>query len=346
MEKDLINTEYCKITDGGGDDVLCRAGEIIRRGGLVAFPTETVYGLGASALSECAAAKIYKAKGRPSDNPLIVHISDVGDADRIAYTSELYYRIAERFMPGPVTVIMPKRDIIPDSVSGGLNTVAVRCPTNPTALALIEKAGVPIAAPSANRSGGPSPTSAAHVMHDLNGRCDMIIDGGECDIGVESTVVSIVDGYCKILRPGAVTEDMLREVCDRVEIDRAVTDPSAAGSKPSSPGMKYKHYSPSAQVILVDADKERFISYVNETSDVNDGVFASADDSDKFKCRVLITGKHGDYAEQNHSLYALLRRADELDLRHIYIQCPPKRGEYLALYNRLIRASAGCVVKV
>ncbi len=342
-----MKTIVYKISGTAEDsEVLSEAGRILKEGGLVAFPTETVYGLGASALSESAAEKIYAAKGRPSDNPLIVHVADPADAEKYAYTSPLYYELADRFMPGPLTVIMPKRDVIPEAVTGGLDTVAVRCPVNEMARELIRRADVPVAAPSANLSGSPSPTSAAHVFADLDGRIDMLIDGGECDIGVESTVISIADGIVTILRPGAVTEEMLSGVCDDVKIDRAVTDIASVGAKPASPGMKYKHYSPNANVVLVDAEGDAFVRYVNLVSDERDGVFASSSEADAFTCRVLVTGENGTVAELNHSLYALLREADELKLKNVYIRKPPAWGEHLALFNRLIRAAAGQIIKI
>ena len=343
-----METVVYKITsakESAGE--LSLAGDVLREGGLVAFPTETVYGLGASALSSDAAERIYAAKGRPSDNPLIVHISEPREAEKYAYTSELYYALAEKFMPGPLTVIMPKKETIPDAVTGGLDTVALRCPENEIARALIVSAGVPIAAPSANLSGSPSPTSARHVYDDLNGRIEMLIDGGECDIGVESTVISISDGIITILRPGSVTEDMLKSVASDVRVDKAVLDIASVGAKPASPGMKYKHYSPSANVVLVDAGSaESFTAYVNERAGERDGVFASLSDADKFNCHVLVTGTLGSAAELNHSLYALLREADEKSLENLYIRKPPAWGEHLALFNRLIRAAAGNIVKI
>lgn len=327
-------------------EMLDTAGKILRDGGLVAFPTETVYGLGASALSITAAEKIYAAKGRPSDNPLIVHVAEPEEAEKLAYTVPLYYALAERFMPGPLTVIMPKRDVIPEAVTGGLDTVAIRCPVHKVARELIKRAGVPVAAPSANRSGSPSPTSAAHVTDDLAGRIDMIIDGGESEIGVESTVISIADGIITILRPGSVTEEMLREVCDKVVVDKAVTDLASVGAKPASPGMKYKHYSPSAEVILVDAESaESFAAYVNGNAGEKDGVFTSRADEKSFNVRALITGETGSASELNHSLYSLLREADDLKLSCVFIRKPPAWGEHLALFNRLIRAAAGKIVK-
>lgn len=342
-----METTVYKIVGNDADrEMLAEAGRLLREGALVAFPTETVYGLGASALSTDAAAKIYEAKGRPSDNPLIVHVCEPADAEALAYTTPLYYALAERFMPGPLTVIMPKRELIPEAVTGGLDTVAVRCPTNEVARELIRASGVPVAAPSANLSGSPSPTKGEHVVADLYGRVDMIIDGGDCDIGVESTVISIADDIVTILRPGAVTEQMLSEVCSDVRVDRAVVDLGSVGAKPASPGMKYKHYSPNANVILVDAEGDVFVRYVNTVAGDDDGVFACEAEAELFRMRALITGEVGSAAELNHSLYALLREADELGLKNVYIRKPPAWGEHLALFNRLIRAAAGQIVKI
>ena len=211
-----MNTELFKIEQASSADALIkRSAQIIKKGGLVAFPTETVYGLGADATDKDAAKKIYAAKGRPSDNPLIIHIARPEDAEGYAYTSELYYKLAEAFMPGPLTVILPKKDTIPNEVTGGLDSVAVRCPSHEIARMLIAEAGVPIAAPSANISGSPSPTRADHVYKDMNGKIDAIIDGGECEIGLESTIVKLDGGKAILLRPGAITADALGCVCAR-----------------------------------------------------------------------------------------------------------------------------------
>ena len=249
-----MTTEFYKIGSGCDADVLERAGELIRCGELVAFPTETVYGLGANAYLAESARKVYAAKGRPSDNPLIVHVNDSADASLFAETNETYEKLAKRFMPGPLTVILPKKDVIPDEVTGGLRTVAVRCPSNPIARELIRRSGVPIAAPSANLSGKPSPTCAEHVMQDMDGRIAMVIDGGECEIGLESTVIAVSGNSANVLRPGAVTPDMLRSAGIAVTVDEAVTDPAKAGSAPQSPGMKYKHYAPSLSPPRVRAE--------------------------------------------------------------------------------------------
>ena len=343
-----MTTEVIKITDINdqrGD--LGRAGELIRRGQLVAFPTETVYGLGASAYDSDAALSVFAAKGRPADNPLIVHVAEPEDAENIAFTSELYYKLAERFMPGPLTVILPKKDVIPFSVTAGLDSVAVRCPAHPIANALIRAAGVPIAAPSANKSGRPSPTTVAHVYEDMNGVIPMIIDGGAADFGLESTVIKPDGDGCVILRPGAVTAEMLAECCRSVKIAEAVTNPEKAGDKPLSPGMKYKHYAPMAELTLIDADDGAFYEYVKKNGDARTAVLCPSEDESKYAGMIpLSIGKRGDITEYCHRLFSLLREADEHGAERIFARLPSTDGESLAVYNRIIRA-AGCrVVKI
>lgn len=342
-----MNTEYWKITRDPlhDEEAIARAADVIRRGGLAAIPTETVYGLAGSALLEDSARKIYAAKGRPADNPLIVHVARPEEAERIAYTNPLFYRLAERFMPGPLTVILKKRDIIPDTVTAGGDTVAVRCPSHPVARRLIEVSGHPLAAPSANRSGSPSPTTAAHVKEDMDGRIDLILDGGPCVIGLESTVIRLDGEDCTVLRPGAVTPAMLSEVVSRARVSGAVVQPALADrGKPESPGMKYKHYAPRAELILVDAPWEWFLSCVRENAGEGVGVMVPDECADLFRgMTVLSTGPVRDAAEWSRRFFSLLREADDRGLKRIYAQIPPPEGEYLALYNRIIRA-AGCRV--
>ena len=339
-----MTTEFLTITGTPADDeIIGRAAEVIKSGGLVAIPTETVYGLAGSALLEDSARKIYAAKGRPADNPLIVHLAKPEDAELYGETTPLYYRLAERFMPGPLTVILKKKDNIPDTVTAGGATAAFRCPSHPIAHRLIEVSGHPIAAPSANSSGFPSPTNALHVKADMDGKIDMILDGGECEIGVESTVVKLNDDGCTILRPGAVTEDMLADVCGKVTISPAVIEPTLVDEKnPESPGMKYKHYSPTAEVILIDAPLDVFADHVNGHGEGKYGVFTPADEAHLYTGGILlITGETDNASQLSHSLFTLLRNADELGLDTVYVRCPPKSGEYLAVYNRIVRA-AGC----
>ncbi len=353
-----MQTEIIKIQDPHASRLdIERAAEVIRSGGLVVFPTETVYGLGGDGTNAEAAEKIYAAKGRPSDNPLIIHIAKPEDAalytcaEPAAYA--LYLRLAKAFMPGPLTVILPRRDNIPLSTTGGLDTVAVRCPSHPVAHALIEAAGVPIAAPSANLSGKPSPTSANHVATDLDGRVDMILDGGECDIGLESTIVKIdiaEDGeaYLTLLRPGGITYDALSCVCDRVEVAPAVSEQLGKDERPLSPGMKYKHYAPSAPLVLLRGEDADVLAFLQERQAASACAILCYDEEITHlrPDRLLPVGGRADIPSQAHRLFARLREADGTDAEIIYAHLPDKSGLGLALYNRMIRAAAHTVLSI
>ncbi len=328
------------------DSSLCRAGEILRQGGLVVFPTETVYGLGANALDADAAKKIYAAKGRPSDNPLIVHIASPNEAEKYAYTSEEFFRLARAFMPGPLTVIMPKRDCIPLSVTGGLSSVGIRCPENGIARRLIKAAGVPVAAPSANISGKPSPTRADHVKTDLENKVDMIIDGGECTFGLESTIVKIEDGKITLLRPGAITLDMLSALFDNIEVASAVTDKLEEGARPLSPGMKYRHYAPTSPLYLLSGSDERRLAYCS-AADSDTLLLLFDEEAKDFPTHKIITiGKKSDEISQAKRLFAALREADRCNCKKILAPLPKKSGISLALYNRMIRAAAHNIIEL
>ena len=341
-----MNTEYTKITDiVAQENDLAHAASILRSGGLVVFPTETVYGLGGDATRDEAAKKIYAAKGRPSDNPLIIHIANPTDAEQYAVTNELYYRLAKAFMPGPLTVILPRRESIPKSTTGGLDSVAVRCPAHPVAHKLIELCGFPIAAPSANLSGKPSPTSAAHVAQDMDGRVDMIIDGGESEIGLESTIVKIDGDGLTLLRPGGITCDALSLVCEKITVADAVVHKLAENERPLSPGMKYRHYAPTAPLVLLSGKDEDVLAYLQkETQAGNCAILAYNEE-----CEFLVDGtlfpigSKNDLATQAKRLFAALREADGTDAKIIYAHLPPQDGIGLALYNRLIRAAAHTV---
>ncbi len=342
-----MKTKYFKIGCDPDETVYRTCAEILNNGGLVAFPTETVYGLGVSAFKGESVPKVFEAKGRPSDNPLIVHVAYPEDAEKIAETSPLYYKLAERFMPGPLTVILPKKEVIPDSVTGGLDSVGVRCPSHPVAHKLIIEAGVPVAAPSANLSGAPSPTYGEHVMKDMDGRCDAVIDGGSCDFGLESTVIKISGEDCVILRPGAVTEEDLLEVCRKVTVSDAVKHPEAAGEKCESPGMKYKHYSPNAEFILVDTDDLGIIEFINGQIEKNIGVILSEEEAHLVKnATVFPYGKKGDIREYCHRLFAIFREADEKGIVKLFALLPDDKGQSLALYNRMIRAAGNKISKL
>lgn len=347
-----MKTELIKIhtPQTEGDRIaLDRAGACLRSGGLVIFPTETVYGLGADATDANAARRIYEAKGRPSDNPLIVHIKDPSDADKYAVTSPLYDLLATRFMPGPLTVIMPCRDTIPRTVTGGLSTVAIRCPAHPVAQALLQSAGVPVAAPSANLSGSPSPTRADHVMEDMDGRVDMILDGGESEIGLESTIVKI-DGAdaVTLLRPGAITVEMLSEVLPHIHIADAVLAALPKDAPVLSPGMKYRHYAPKTPLYLLDGSRDACLSYLRERAEGN---AVLCYDEDFFSYEEIFSGAScfpfgslADERTQAHRLFTLLREMDKQGFVTIYAPLPRKSGLGLALYNRMIRAAAHQII--
>jgi len=344
-----MDTRIVKIDDKTEySEQLGLAASIIKDGGLVVFPTETVYGLGGNGLLADAARKIYSAKGRPSDNPLIIHLAEPSDADKYSHTSEIYYRLAKAFMPGPLTVIMPKRDCIPYSVTGGLDTVAVRCPSHPIANALIKESGVPIAAPSANISGRPSPTNAQYVIEDMNGRVDMIIDGGECEIGLESTIVKIDGSSLTLLRPGAITYDALCCVCEDVKIAPAVLEKLAENEKPLSPGMKYRHYAPNADFVLLDGKDDDILQFCIKEQKENNCAFLCYDEELSFldPSLSISIGARNDLSTQARKLFTSLREADKLGANRIYAHLPTLDGLGLALYNRMIRAAAHTIKKV
>lgn len=332
------------------EENILAAAEILRSGGLVGMPTETVYGLAADALNGSAVARIFKAKGRPMDNPLIVHIANFSDIERFGLVREIPEAarvLAELFWPGPLTMIMKRSKIIPDEVSAGLDTVAIRLPSHPTARALINAADTPLAAPSANLSGSPSPTTAAHVMKDMDGRIEAVLDGGACEVGLESTVITLAEGVPRVLRPGGVTVEMLREPIGEVEIDPAVLHQLARGQKASSPGMKYKHYAPKANVILLRGSDEKFISYINNRASQGVAALCCDEDIPKLNVKAFSLGSRGDYSEQAHRLFDLLRRLDEGgEVSTVYARLPETDGVGLAVYNRLIRAAGFEVIEL
>ena len=320
-----------------------KAAELLKKGSLVAFATETVYGLGASALNGEAVKRIFEAKGRPQDNPLIVHVADPADAERYAYVNDLFFKIASRFMPGPITVILPKRDVIAEEVTCGLDSVGIRVPEYPYARELIRKAGVPVAAPSANISGRPSPTTAEHVIDDLNGRVECILCGDDCKVGVESTVVKLIsDDSLVICRPGGVTAEMLSEVCSNITIDPAVM--SKFDGKPVSPGMKYRHYAPKAPVTVWVGTEEAFCSYINKEENV--GLLCFDEDKELLRHENAMSyGSCNNMDEQASRLFACLRKFDKMkNITHIYARMPEKGGVGLAVYNRLLKAAGFNVV--
>ena len=319
---------------------IAKAGKILQQGGLVGIPTETVYGLAADALNGEAVAKIFKAKGRPMDNPLIVHISDIGQWKKLVrYIPENAQKLAKACWPGPRTIILPKSDCIPLEVSAGLETVAVRFPAHPAARAVIDAAGTPLAAPSGNLSGKPSPTTANVMLEDMDGRIEAVLDGGPCQVGVESTVVTLATQPPRLLRPGGITLEQLRQVLGEVEMDEAVLNPLKAGEHPASPGMKYKHYAPNANVIIIDGSYESYCAYVN--SHKGEGIAAMCYNGEETRLEVpaVCYGGETDYDEQAREIFEALRKLDELGAKIVYARCPEPKGVGLAVYNRLIRAA-------
>lgn len=336
---DLMNT---LLLENNEKDIKT-AGKILANGGLVAIPTETVYGLAANALDGNAVKKIFEAKGRPADNPLIVHIADFDDIKRYKLARDLpekAVKLAQRFWSGPLTIILKKGASVPDEVSAGLDTVAIRFPSHKTAQAVIKASGCPLAAPSANLSGSPSPTTALHVMSDLNGKIDAVLDGGECSVGLESAVITLATDKPRLLRPGAVTVEQIESVIGKISVDDAVLNQLEKGAKASSPGMKYKHYSPKARVILVSSGDEKYINFVNERKARDVAALCYKGDEKGIDTRCFILGEKDNYIEQAHELFKLLREIDKNpSIKTVYARCPKPDGVGMAVYNRLIRAA-------
>lgn len=323
------------------------AAEILKSGGLVAIPTETVYGLAASAYSEQAVKNIFKAKGRPGDNPLIVHISNIDQLDDIADgIDDTARKCMEEFWPGPFTAVVKKSRKIPYCVSGGLETVAVRMPSNPVARAIISASGLPLAAPSANLSGSPSPTTARHTLNDLNGRVDAIVMSGDCSVGVESTVVSFVCNPPRLLRPGGITLEQLRQIIPEITVDPAVVSEPEEGAAVASPGMKYKHYSPKADVVMVVGTSGKFCEYCNNNTDNFDLALCFEEDKDCLKLPFVCYGKEHDDKTQAELLFIKLHEIDERGFKKVAAHAPEKSGIGLAVYNRLIRAAGFNVIEL
>ena len=334
-----INMEY-----------ISEASEILRKGGLVAFPTETVYGLGGDAKDKEASRKIYAAKGRPSDNPLIVHIARFSQLQEISKDlPENAKKLADAFWPGPLTMVVNKNEVIPYETTGGLDTVAVRMPNNPIALALIEESGCMIAAPSANTSGRPSPTKASHVYEDLSGKIDAILDGGAVDIGLESTIVDLTEDVVTILRPGYINMEMLKEVVGEVRIDPGIVyndKGTTSGAKPKAPGMRYKHYAPKGDLTIISGDEDKVVAKINElTKKAIDegskvGIIATSETADRYSDgQILVIGDRSDEGSIAHNLYDILRKFDELGVDLIYSEsfATPNMGQ--AIMNRLLKAA-------
>lgn len=341
-----MKTEHIPIDEKNIDPAAVRrAAQILKDGGVVAVPTETVYGLAADAMNEDAVRRIFAAKDRPADNPLIVHITRWEMLDGLVEDiPEAARRLAERFWPGPLTMVLKKGSRVPDVTSAGLPSVGIRMPSHPVIRAIIDESGLPLAAPSANRSGRPSTTTAQHCIDDLDGRVDAIVCSGECSVGVESTVLSLVTDPPRLLRPGAVTPEQLCEVIGEIELDPAVTGPADVNSRVSAPGMKYRHYAPLARVQLVRASAEAFAAYVNERADEGTAALCFAGEEHLLHVPAQLLGSNEN--EAAHVLFAALREFDRKGVQTVYVHCPDPTGVGLAVFNRLQRAAAFDVIEL
>ncbi len=349
-----METIVSKITHTIEDNAVIRkAGEIIREGGLVAFPTETVYGLGGDALNPEASGKIYAAKGRPGDNPLIIHICKLEDITRIVSDfPERAKRLAQEFWPGPLTMVLPKADIVPKQTTGGLDTVAVRMPVDPTALAFIEAAGGYVAAPSANVSGRPSPTDAKYVIEDMDGRIEMILDDGAVEIGLESTIVDLTGEVPMLLRPGFITLKMLEDVLGQVDVDKTILDGDCL-DKPKAPGMKYKHYAPKGELTIVTGAEDAVICKINTLSKEmaergeKVGIIATDENVEQYVAHsIKSVGMKDDEVSIAKNLYRILREFDDEDITVIFSEAFAQGGIGQAIMNRLLKAAGHKILQL
>lgn len=349
-----MDTKIIKIDEENIDEALIsQAGKIIKNGGLVAFPTETVYGLGGDALNRESSKKIYAAKGRPSDNPLIVHIADINDMNAIVLkVKENALKLAERFWPGPLTMILKKSDRVPLETTGGLDSVAIRMPVHKTAAAFIKAAGGYVAAPSANISGKPSPTSAKYVIQDMDGRIDMIIDGGDSGIGLESTIVDLTGDIPVLLRPGYITVEQLREVLGNVDVDKTILDGDCK-ERPKAPGMKYRHYAPKGELTIVEGQALAVVEKINELTHEAERknkkvcVIATDENADSYEAGVIKSiGSRNDEDIIAHRLYTILRECDDENIDVIYSESFDSAGIGQAIMNRLLKAAGHHMIHI
>ena len=338
-----MNTLYLPAADA---ETPALAAEIIKNGGLVAIPTETVYGLGANGLDEAAVAKIFEAKGRPQDNPLILHICGPEQIELFCHhIPQTAYDLAEKFWPGPLTIVLPARSSVPKRTTGGLSTVAVRCPDNQVTRQIIRLSGVPIAAPSANISGKPSTTTAQHVLHDHNGKIAAVVDGGPCRVGVESTIVDLTEERPRLLRPGGITPEELLEVLGDLVVDKAVTAQIDQDAVVKAPGMKYRHYAPQSEVVIVSGSREKAAQYIHAHFTPGDRVLCFEEELPLYEgCAPLSYGQEADVASLSAGLFAALRELDDPTVHQVYARCPVGGGIAYAVQNRLKKAAAFHVV--
>ena len=340
-----MKTLRLDIISGDYDKNIKIASDILKSGGIVAVPTETVYGLAASALDDNAIKNVFKAKGRPQDNPIIVHISGMDMLRKVAREiPDTAVKCANAFWPGPFTMVLKRTDLVAESVCGGLDTVAIRMPSERSIRDIIECSGLPLAAPSANTSGMPSPTTYTHVLNDLDGKIDAVVCGNDCRVGVESTVVSLFGEKPRLLRPGAITLEQLKEVLPDIEVDKAVLAEPEKNAKVSSPGMKYKHYSPKTEAFLVEGSSKDFAEFVNGKE--NSLALCFSEDEEFISTKYMVYGTKSDESTLAKNVFSALRDVDNENANSVYIHAPSKSGVGLAVYNRLIRAAAYKVIKL
>ncbi len=315
------------------------AAELLKKDGLVAIPTETVYGLAANGLSEAAVAKIFIAKGRPQDNPLILHVADISEIENFCHhIPPAAYLLAEAFWPGPLTMVLPARGTVPKCTTAGLPTVAVRCPDSEITRSIIRLAGVPLAAPSANLSGKPSTTTAQHVLHDHDGRIDAVVDGGACRVGVESTIVDLTEERPRLLRPGGIAPEALQAVLGDLIVDKAVTAEISADTVVKAPGMKYRHYAPQCQVLIVSGSRESAARYIQKHFAPGDRVLCFEEELPLYEGYAPLSyGKEADAATLSAGLFAALRELDDPAVHRVFARCPVGGGIAYAVQNRLKR---------
>ena len=338
MQTQILSAEH--------PDTAAQAARLIRSGELVAIPTETVYGLGANGLDEQAVAKIFEAKGRPQDNPLILHISGPEEIENYCHSiPKAAYDLAEAFWPGPLTLVLPARSCVPKRTTGGLTTVAVRCPDSEITRSIIRLAGVPLAAPSANLSGKPSTTTAEHVYHDHAGKIPMIVDGGACRVGVESTIVDLTEERPRLLRPGGIGPEALIAVLGDLVVDKAVTSQVEQDEVVKAPGMKYRHYAPSEPVVIVSGSREKAAAYIHDHFEPGDRVLCFEEELPLYAdCDPLSYGQEADVATLSAGLFAALRELDDPSIHQVYARCPEGGGIAYAVQNRLKKAAAFHIV--
>ena len=331
-----------RVIPAADPDCARLAADILKQGDLVALPTETVYGLGANGLDPDAVAKIFVAKGRPSDNPLILHVADAAQIEELCHSiPRSAWLLAEKFWPGPLTMVLPAKDIVPKRTTGGLSTVAVRCPDSAITRGIIRLAGIPIAAPSANISGKPSTTTAEHVLHDHDGKLPLIVDGGACRVGVESTIIDLTEEPPRLLRPGGITPEQLTQVLGKITVDKAVTAQITQDAVVKAPGMKYRHYAPQCQVLIINGSREAAARYIRSQHAPGDRVLCFEEELSLYAgCAPLAYGAEEDPNTLSAGLFAALRELDDPAVKRVFARCPQGGGIAYAIRNRLGKAAA------